>query len=145
MKLLGISKLQNIYPHLSHDLSRMFTGIYSPTIHIVVTETLNFVSLKKFCTLLIYNLLIYRYIWLMVIKYCYCQITIKNTRCVCETQMPPIMANSKDGHGHKDKYLDTSVHLKYSCDIALALTVQKLLARLKSSKRWVKLKVMATG
>ena len=22
--------------------------------------------------------------------------------------MPPIMANSKDGHGHKDKYLDTS-------------------------------------
>ena len=31
-----------------------------------------------------------------------------NTRCVCETQMPPIMANSKDGQGHKDKYLDTS-------------------------------------
>ena len=30
------------------------------------------------------------------------------TRCVCETQMPPIMANSKDGQGHKDKYLDTS-------------------------------------
>ena len=29
------------------------------------------------------------------------------TRCVCETQMPPIMANSKDGLGHKDKYLDT--------------------------------------
>ena len=24
------------------------------------------------------------------------------TRCVCETQMPPIMANSKDGQGHKD-------------------------------------------
>ena len=24
------------------------------------------------------------------------------TRCVCETQMPPIMANSKDGKGHKD-------------------------------------------
>ena len=23
-------------------------------------------------------------------------------------QMPPIMANSKDGQGHKDKYLDTS-------------------------------------
>ena len=22
--------------------------------------------------------------------------------------MPPIMANSKDGHGHKDIYLDTS-------------------------------------
>ena len=31
-----------------------------------------------------------------------------NTRCVCETQMPTIMANSKDGQGHKDKYLDTS-------------------------------------
>ena len=23
-------------------------------------------------------------------------------------EMPPIMANSKDGQGHKDKYLDTS-------------------------------------
>ena len=32
----------------------------------------------------------------------------QQTRCVCETQMPPIMANSKDGQGHKDKYLDTS-------------------------------------
>ena len=30
------------------------------------------------------------------------------TRCVSETQMPPIMANSKDGQGYKDKYLDTS-------------------------------------
>ena len=30
------------------------------------------------------------------------------TRCVCETQMPQIMTNSKDGQGHKDKYLDTS-------------------------------------
>ena len=29
------------------------------------------------------------------------------TRCVCETQMPK-MANSKDGQGPKDKYLDTS-------------------------------------
>ena len=33
---------------------------------------------------------------------------MKKTRCVCETQMPLIMANSKDGLGHKDKYLDTS-------------------------------------
>ena len=32
----------------------------------------------------------------------------RKTRCVCETQMPPIMGNSKDGQGHKDKYLDTS-------------------------------------
>ena len=30
------------------------------------------------------------------------------TRCVCETQMSPIMTNSKDGLGHKDKYIDTS-------------------------------------
>ena len=30
------------------------------------------------------------------------------TRCVYETQMPPIMANSKYGQCHKDKYLDTS-------------------------------------
>ena len=30
------------------------------------------------------------------------------TRCVCETQMPPIMANSEDGQGHKGKYLGTS-------------------------------------
>ena len=30
------------------------------------------------------------------------------TRCVCETQMPPIMVISKYGQGHKDNYLDTS-------------------------------------
>ena len=30
------------------------------------------------------------------------------TRYVCETHMPPIMANSKYGQDHKDKYLDTS-------------------------------------
>ena len=30
--------------------------------------------------------------------------------------MPPIMANSKDGQGHKEKYLDTSTknaHVQY--------------------------------
>ena len=35
---------------------------------------------------------------------------------LCETQMPPIMANSKDGQGHKKKYLDTSrknAHVQY--------------------------------
>ena len=32
----------------------------------------------------------------------------KKTRCVCETQMPPIMANSNEGQDHKDKYFDTS-------------------------------------
>ena len=37
-----------------------------------------------------------------------CLIKLTETRCVCETQMPPIIANSKDVHGHKDKYLDTS-------------------------------------
>ena len=43
------------------------------------------------------------------------------------------MANSKDGQGHKDKFLDTSAatwntHGIYSK--AVSLTVQKLLARL---------------
>ena len=32
----------------------------------------------------------------------------EKTRCVCATQMPPIMANSKYGQGQKDKYLDTN-------------------------------------
>ena len=35
-------------------------------------------------------------------------ISPKETRCVCETQMPPIMANSNEGQDHKDKYFDTS-------------------------------------
>ena len=30
------------------------------------------------------------------------------TKCVCETQMPPMMANSKDGLDHTDKYHETS-------------------------------------
>ena len=37
-----------------------------------------------------------------------CSSIEKQTRCVCETQMPPIMANTKDGVDHKGKYLDTS-------------------------------------
>ena len=37
------------------------------------------------------------------------------TRCVCETQMPPIMAHTKDGDGHKDRYLDTSRKIGRSC------------------------------
>ena len=45
--------------------------------------------------------------------------------------MPPIMANSKDGQGHKDKYLDTSSKIlsqkMLMCKIAF--TFQKLLAR----------------
>ena len=42
----------------------------------------------------------------------------KITRCVCETQMPPMMANSIDGQDHKDKYFDTvkrSCHKKWTC------------------------------
>ena len=71
--------------------------------------------------------------------------------------MPPIKANSKDGQGHKDKDLVTrnahvqyessnmykknnetterSYHKETSCEITLALTVQKLLARFKFSKK----------
>ena len=53
--------------------------------------------------------------------------------------MLPIMANSKDGQSHKDKYLDTSRKIlsqeMLMCIMkALALTVQNLLARLKFSK-----------
>ena len=61
---------------------------------------------------------------------------INKKRCVYETQMPPIMANVKDGQWHKEKYLNTSRQillqekLKYNMK-ALALFVQKLLARLK--------------
>ena len=36
------------------------------------------------------------------------EILREKTRCVCGTQMPPIMAYSNNGKGHKDKYLDTS-------------------------------------
>ena len=59
----------------------------------------------------------------------------RTTRCVCETQMPSIMANSKDGHGHNYKYLDTSRKILLQemlmCNItALSLTVQKLSAML---------------
>ena len=53
--------------------------------------------------------------------------------------MPPLMASAKDGQAHKEKYFDTSrkillqemliYHMK-----ALALTVQKFLARLKFQK-----------
>ena len=30
------------------------------------------------------------------------------TSCVCETQCPPIMANSNEGIDHKEKYFDNS-------------------------------------
>ena len=38
------------------------------------------------------------------------------TRCVCETQMTPILTNSKYGKGHKDKYLDTSTKKRHKND-----------------------------
>ena len=36
-----------------------------------------------------------------------CQ-TWEQTKCVCETQMSPIVSDSKGGQGHKDEYLDSS-------------------------------------
>ena len=50
--------------------------------------------------------------------------------------MPPIMVNSKDGQGHKLKNVGTygkglSPEILMWCSKALALTVQKLLERLK--------------
>ena len=44
--------------------------------------------------------------------------------------MPPIMTNSKDGQGHKDKYLDTSRKIMSQemllCNMKdLAITTQK--------------------
>ena len=71
------------------------------------------------------------------------------TRCACETQMPLIMTNSNDGQGHKDKYLETSRKIlsqeMLMCNKkALALTVQKLLARLKFSKNGSNSKVKVT-
>ena len=64
--------------------------------------------------------------------------------------MPPIMANSKDDQGHKDKYFDTSRKIlsqeMLMCNMkALALTVQKLLSRLKFSKNGSNSKVKVTG
>ena len=56
---------------------------------------------------------------------------LKLTRCVCEKKMPPIMANSKDGQGHKDKYFDIRRNIvsqeMLNCNMkaALALTAQK--------------------
>ena len=55
--------------------------------------------------------------------------------------MSPIMANSKDGHGHKDKYIDLVTR---NIMKALALTVQKLIARLKFSKNGSNSKVKVT-
>ena len=59
------------------------------------------------------------------------------------------MANSKDGQGHKDKYLDTSRKIlsqeMLRCNMkALTLTVQKLLARLKFSKNGSNSRVKVT-
>ena len=58
--------------------------------------------------------------------------------------MPPIMANSKVGQGHKDKYPDTSRKILLQemlmCNIkALALIVTKVISKVKIFKNWVKL------
>ena len=63
--------------------------------------------------------------------------------------MSPKMVNSKDGLGHKDKYMDNSRKnfrremLMYKIK-ALALTVQKLIARLKFSKNGSNSRVKVT-
>ena len=45
---------------------------------------------------------------------------------ICETQMSPIMAKSKDGLGHKDKYLDTSRKILLMCNMkALIFIIYK--------------------
>lgn len=36
---------------------------------------------------------------------------ITKTICICETQMRPMIANSKDVLSHKEKYLDTTRHI----------------------------------
>ena len=44
--------------------------------------------------------------------------------------MPPIMANSKDGQGHKEKYLDTSRKIlsqeKHMCNMKALIFIIKL-------------------
>ena len=59
-----------------------------------------------------------------------------STRCVCETQMPSLMANSIYGQGQKVKNVGTyrkvlSLEILMWYSKALALTVQKLLAWVK--------------
>ena len=62
------------------------------------------------------------------------------TRCVCETQMPPIMANSKYGQGHKDNYLDTvgrSCHEKCSCAyLSHNLSNLEVMTKVNFKKNW---------
>lgn len=42
----------------------------------------------------------------------------KKKDCVCERQLPPIMANSKSVQGRKDKYLDTNAKIwSQRCEI----------------------------
>ena len=40
--------------------------------------------------------------------------------------MPPIMVISKDGQGHKDKYLDTTVAVGRSCHKKCSCAIWKL-------------------
>ena len=47
-------------------------------------------------------------LWLSCNKVCTAIRSVTQTRCVCKPQIPLIMANTKDGKSHKDKYFDTS-------------------------------------
>ena len=59
------------------------------------------------------------------------------TRSVCETLMSLVMANSKDGQGHNDKYFDTNKKISSQemlmCEKS-GTHCKKLLTRLKISK-----------
>ena len=52
--------------------------------------------------------------------------------------MPPIMANSKDGQGHKGKYHDTSRNLvKRNAHGQYRTHFSKVISKVKFKKKWV--------
>ena len=57
------------------------------------------------CKGIFHSLMVVHRICFDDLKTCY---EFSVSRCVFETQMPPIMINFKDGQGHKEKYLDIS-------------------------------------
>ena len=67
------------------------------------------------------------------------------TRCVCETQMHPIVVYSKAGKGHKDKYMDLvtrNAHVQYessSTHCSKANYIYIYNSKVKVFKKWVKL------
>ena len=56
--------------------------------------------------------------------------------------MPPIMANSKDGQGHKDKYLDTSRKIlsqeMLMCNMKALIFIILKIWLMSILKKWVK-------